>query len=278
MPFGRQRVGFNNPPASLIGFQQILNRSGFFLYSGPPAFGNLIGSVASVAGTDKFGNSYLSGQTTYTQSGGTFLAANLDDPALSALIGLFVYTAASAAGPWTRQGYVYSDLAGDLVLNSGGGAQPASVTLTNNGLVKVGNASHLLATVVSAFNGAVEETWHPVQGGVGFQNSWADSGAANAVTTQYRLNALNETEIVGDLTVPVAGPNAIIFTLPAGYRPAHIQQIPFVIVSQAGGAPQVTTMRAFVGSSGDVTAANFPAGLTSMRVAFPADTSISLDA
>lgn len=42
---------------------------GLFLYDGPPAAGNLIYSIASAAGTDKFGNNYVSGgATTYNNS------------------------------------------------------------------------------------------------------------------------------------------------------------------------------------------------------------------
>ena len=36
----------------------ILNSSGFFLYNGTPAFGNLILAMADAAGTDLFGNAY----------------------------------------------------------------------------------------------------------------------------------------------------------------------------------------------------------------------------
>jgi hypothetical protein len=69
MPFGNQRIGFNNPLVSIIGFQQIINRSGVFIYSGPPATGNLVYSIAAAAGTDNFGNSYLAGATSYSATG-----------------------------------------------------------------------------------------------------------------------------------------------------------------------------------------------------------------
>lgn len=36
----------------------ILNTAGFFLYSGPPALGNLVTAVTSASGTDEFGNPY----------------------------------------------------------------------------------------------------------------------------------------------------------------------------------------------------------------------------
>jgi hypothetical protein len=56
----------------------ILNSDGAFFYSGAPANGNLIASIASAAGTDGFGNAYQSGMTTYTGGGSLFatLTAN----------------------------------------------------------------------------------------------------------------------------------------------------------------------------------------------------------
>lgn len=47
----------------------IINSSGAFFYSSAPAAGNLIASVASVAGTDQFGNAYKAGMTTYGTGG-----------------------------------------------------------------------------------------------------------------------------------------------------------------------------------------------------------------
>jgi hypothetical protein len=38
---------------------------GLFVYSGPPAFGNLLISIAAEAGTDNYGNSYPEGQVFY---------------------------------------------------------------------------------------------------------------------------------------------------------------------------------------------------------------------
>lgn len=47
-----------------------LNSNGLFFYNGTPAAGNLILSIASAAGTDEFGNSYLAGFTSTNLSGG----------------------------------------------------------------------------------------------------------------------------------------------------------------------------------------------------------------
>ena len=52
--------------------------SGLFVYSGPPAAGNLIGSIAAANGTDLFGNAYLAGFTSYlTVAGNAKLAVQL---------------------------------------------------------------------------------------------------------------------------------------------------------------------------------------------------------
>lgn len=47
----------------------ILDSSGLFIYSGTPANGNLIASIAPAAGTDAFSNPYQAGITTYSQAG-----------------------------------------------------------------------------------------------------------------------------------------------------------------------------------------------------------------
>jgi hypothetical protein len=47
----------------------IINNAGFFLYSGTPAFGNLIATIASTPGTDAFGNTYLEGLTAIGSDG-----------------------------------------------------------------------------------------------------------------------------------------------------------------------------------------------------------------
>lgn len=54
---------FNNLTirGTFFGTNYIINSSGAFFYSGVPATGNLIASIASIAGTDSFGNAYPSG-------------------------------------------------------------------------------------------------------------------------------------------------------------------------------------------------------------------------
>lgn len=77
----------------------IINTSGAFFYSGTPAAGNLIASVAPVAGTDGFGNAYKAGVTSYVTSGGTKYAVNLNQVSsgILALPGLSINDVASPA-------------------------------------------------------------------------------------------------------------------------------------------------------------------------------------
>lgn len=85
---------------------------GVFVYSSaPPAFGNLIASVAGAAGTDPSGNAYLQGTSSYLP-GATYSAVNLDGGEVN------YYTAPGAAGPWTLIGSLVIQLTGStLVVN-----------------------------------------------------------------------------------------------------------------------------------------------------------------
>src|SRR5215472_4140874 len=51
----------------------IINASGTFIYSGPPAAGNLAVTDAPAAGTDQFGNNYLAGTSNYAATTATSL-------------------------------------------------------------------------------------------------------------------------------------------------------------------------------------------------------------
>lgn len=67
-------AGFNCTTGSISGTtfngtDFILNPSGAFFYSSAPALGDLIASIASVAGTDTFGNAYNAGIWSYSSGG-----------------------------------------------------------------------------------------------------------------------------------------------------------------------------------------------------------------
>jgi hypothetical protein len=97
--------------------------------------------------------------------------------------------------------------------------------------------------------------WVPVVGGVGYQNSWADSGHGDPGA--YRIQPLtNQVEIIADLSVPTFSSDSVIFQLPVGFRPASIQSFQAIIIASTGTVG-VTTPRIYVAASnGNVTAAN----------------------
>lgn len=76
------------------GTEFVLNSSGAFFYSPSEAAGNLVASVAQAAGTDAYGNAYLSGVVSYL-SGTPYAALQLNGGAI------VWWTATTEAGPWT---------------------------------------------------------------------------------------------------------------------------------------------------------------------------------
>jgi hypothetical protein len=102
MPFGTSRAqGFNSAPVSVFeAGDTIINRFGMFTYSGTPGAGNLVSSVGvKAAGTDKYGNAYLPGNTTYTITTGVGFAHQETAAGTNTL-----YSLAGLSGPWAPGG------------------------------------------------------------------------------------------------------------------------------------------------------------------------------
>ena len=103
---------------------------GLFVYNGVPPAGPLIVSVASVAGTDIYGNAYLAGVMSYGTVGPVFQASRLSGGGLDFL------TATSAAGPYALEAqiapglnglqYVFPHSAGMAVIAPSGDATGAT--------------------------------------------------------------------------------------------------------------------------------------------------------
>ena len=91
----------------------IINASGDFIYSGPPAAGNLIASVAPAAGQDQYNNFFLAGASTYAATFATSLQS-----------GFVAFYAGSLAGGWgAALSSVSGDASGNLQVNAGGQLQ-----------------------------------------------------------------------------------------------------------------------------------------------------------
>ena len=139
----------------------IINAAGVFTYSGTPATGNLIVSNTTAAGTDEFGNTYLSGVNTYFWVGGSQFAVSMSteistSPALS-------FENLSSPGTLNPAVYGNSQTAAgafnQIVLSSGqssGGATPSSIAVEDSSvggkiiLTAAGNVITMTGAAVTA--------------------------------------------------------------------------------------------------------------------------------
>src|ERR1700733_6089664 len=90
----------------LIATQVIIDGEGDYLllYNGEAAAGNLVGSIAAVAGTDDYGNAYLKGITVYTALTGVWWAFNIYGSGFeNSPIGFAVYESLTYAGPYAQE-------------------------------------------------------------------------------------------------------------------------------------------------------------------------------
>ena len=75
-------------------------KGGLFVYSPTAGAGNLVASIAGMAGTDKYGNAYLAGVVSYNLGVGGPVALEMYSG------GLAWYEASSYAGPWVQEASV----------------------------------------------------------------------------------------------------------------------------------------------------------------------------
>lgn len=86
------------------GTEFIINSSGYFIYDGTPANGNLVISITSASGTDSFGNAYLEGFTSYGDPLGNDVTTQLVGGLLS-----FVSNSTGALASFDFSGMVLDD-------------------------------------------------------------------------------------------------------------------------------------------------------------------------
>lgn len=112
-------INFFAPSQGIQAGNTIINKQGTFVYSGTPAFGNLISSMAASNGIDIFGNSYLTQTTAYGFNSGVgiYVAAQIGGAAGFGA-GLNLYTATSMAGPWSLQATFSTDTSGTWSFNA----------------------------------------------------------------------------------------------------------------------------------------------------------------
>ncbi len=87
-----------------VNLLEVLNNSGFFLYSSGAAAGNLTYSVTHTSGTDPYTNTYLEGVSTYGPVPGGAIGATLAGQLQGGVLALA--TAPSESGSYTNQLFV----------------------------------------------------------------------------------------------------------------------------------------------------------------------------
>jgi hypothetical protein len=173
---------------------------GLFVYNtATPQLNALLASIVSAAGSDGAGNATLAGGTFYHHNlvnGDYFIAVNFNASGTNGN-SIILETAVTEAGPWTTQGVIGCDNAGNM-------------TFSATNAIVVGSPPFLSAAD-PAGTGTTPDTWHTMSG---FTNSWA----ATANTPRYVLLPDGNVQIDGvmDATSATAG---AFFTIPAAYRP-----------------------------------------------------------
>ena len=230
--------------------------SGIFVYSGPPASGNLIVAITAAGGTDPYGNAYVGpGVTVGTNSGGQvvlgenagagfiYYPPTVANIATAANITQFAQGSGTAAQNFMALGGPIDATQLDgvnvaLYQSSADATQPAQINhfykdptgvfhlleFLNYSGVHI-NAGALTAvqpgTGTSSANPATGETWHPASSLL--SALWTATGSSNPL--RYRLEGTGGgvVRLDGFILTTGAGPwpgGGTILTLPAGYRPA----------------------------------------------------------
>jgi hypothetical protein len=235
------------------------NYTGMFVYSGVPAAGNLIMSVAGSDGTDPYGNTYGPGIISYNPAGHTTAIA-MDAGELQLGTGPDFLNAASILAPLFSGGAIqFTTGTGDAMHADGAsGTLYAGTPNTGTGVNNSTNLTPVL-TLKSADNtSAVDlqlpgsviatdlsgnpETWHTPT----FANGWQAGPTGGTVQPmRYRRDAQDNLVIVGSAH---GGTATTLFTLPAGWRPATTQR--GAAVNNSGGTAAVCFYE--VNSSGAV--------------------------
>lgn len=197
MPWSNQSVSLIVVEAGGGGFV------GLFVYSGAPAVGNLIASIAPAAGTDPYGNGY--GQGIESQLSGTTVTLNGG-----------VVTFGGGATLNGTSSHEIQISSGSVV-----GQHPALIQLDPQNIPSAGGL--VTSDTIQA--------WDPSQAFHSTAETWHSLGTLAGYTVnegRYRLTPEGELEL--DIDVTPGGANAALTafsnTLPAAYQPAINRRFP----------------------------------------------------
>lgn len=166
----------------------IVNGNGAFFYSGIPATGNLLATVAPAAGTDLFGNAYLSGVTAYVPPGAQALAVQLSQGRM------VFWSAPTQAGPYVS----YQVFDGTTFLSA-----------INAPLVHANQLELPNLAVPAGVGGAIEAFASSgqlkyVSGATGDTNAYNTGRATFLTTARQTINSTSDIPVTGITGIPVA--------------------------------------------------------------------------
>jgi hypothetical protein len=227
----------------------VINSSGFFVYSGVPAAGNLIASIAPVGGADSFGNHYpagfmsQSGETdgsSFAQlfNGNLFLgalASGSQDVLHAALLTQVVSSALVALESPTT---VSAPSAGELRMAGGASSQTTGSATAPVAAFLTGDLTGAIDVLVPGSVRNCSAAGVPVTLQTpAYGSNWADSstfnGSANWGPLRWRADAENNILIGGAFKAGGVLPGAAVMNIPAPYRPAA--QYPLICARNNGG-------------------------------------------
>lgn len=217
---------FNNLTirGTFFGTNYIFNSSGAFFYSGTPAAGNLIASIAAVGGNDSFGNAYVNGFAVYYMDGRTAASmAPSNSLANAGTITSYSDDPTPAAASLFNGTLV---VAGTPVVNS---FQSMMQVLFNTSEVDfqffdaASNDSNMVlkptANGYIAWKGGTFASWR----NPAYNTNWLTSTTFNGSTGNQALRYKNDAEdnfvIEGAFKANTVAPGASVFTTIAEFHP-----------------------------------------------------------
>lgn len=256
---------FNNLTirGTFVGTDYIINSSGAFFYSGTPAAGNLITSIAANSGVDGFGNPYPAGlnnqagavagdQFANINQGNIFLGALGAGAVPDTTDAAQIFPSPTLAELSIRSGITASSPDPAFLQLWGGAAGQAtgSATAPFAELVDFAHTSavdlHLSGSVISTDDTGAAHTWQTPAYNTNWSAATSFNGTLGYHALQYRLDAENNLHIIGCFQAGASLPTDPVFTLPAGYRPSAAQ--PLWGMCSNSGSP--LSGHVVVGSSG----------------------------
>lgn len=194
---------------------------GLFVYSGTPANGNLVASIAAAAGTDTHGNPYQAGITSYSSSS---IFANLTagllefvdtavDPSGAASIGLATRITTADSLQMNSPVILPTDLVAQLFCTRGPQAQGRGSVIVGNAALISQNGTPTWPTLITT------DTWNNFS----LQNGCTAGTDVNGTTytPAYMLTPTGDLKIRGVVVAPAAGLAAGTTwgAVPVQYRP-----------------------------------------------------------